>query len=246
MITLNSTYSLIAKLGEAATTQPDYIVFYGKPYIKREAGTATEVRSREVAAGSMNSTTNVTLLAATTTGTSDRYTVDSVSICNKDTIEHTVSVSLYDGTNERRIVNAFHVPANATLVVDAEGARLLADTDAPLTLSESTNGKGVKVAATATATATAGTLIHTAVAGTTQADEITLYAYNGDTVTRTLTVEFGGASVPDQNIIMDIPSKAGLTLVCPELLLNNGLTVRAFASAANVIVLYGEYRRVGT
>jgi len=104
-------------------------------------------------------------------------------------------------------------------------------------LSGSTDGKPIKVVATATL----GTTIHTAVAGTTAGtyDEIYLYAYNGHTVSVTLTLEFGGATVPDQNIILILASKSGLQLVVPGLILQNGMVVTAFASVANVITLSG-------
>jgi hypothetical protein len=104
-------------------------------------------------------------------------------------------------------------------------------------LSGSTDGKPIKVVATATA----GTTIHTAVAGTTAGtfDEVYLYAYNGHTTTVTLTIEFGGATVPDQNIIITLAAKAGLTLIVPGLILQNGMVVAAFASVANVITLSG-------
>lgn len=104
-------------------------------------------------------------------------------------------------------------------------------------LSGSTDGKAVKIAATATP----GTLIHTAVVGTTSGtyDEIWLYAYNSDSVARTLTIEFGGATAPDQNIVVTLPPLNGLQLIVPGLILQNGLTVKGFASAANVVTVSG-------
>ena len=104
-------------------------------------------------------------------------------------------------------------------------------------LSGSTDGKPIKVVATATA----GTTIHTAVAGTTAGtfDEIWLWAYNGHTASVTLTIEFGGATVPDQNIIVTLASKSGLIPVVPGLILQNGMVVKAFAGTANVITLSG-------
>ena len=104
--------------------------------------------------------------------------------------------------------------------------------------SESTDGLPVKVVQTATA----GTLIHTSHA--TALDEVWLYAYNGHTADVVLTVEYGGATVPDQNIIITIPTKAGLTLVVPGLLLTNSKTIRAFAATANVITLSGFVNRI--
>lgn len=104
-------------------------------------------------------------------------------------------------------------------------------------LSGSTDGKAVLVAATATA----GTTIHTAVAGTTAGtfDEVWLWAYNGHTAAVTLTIEFGGATVPDQNIIVTLASKSGLVPIVPGLILQNGLTVKAFAGTTNVITITG-------
>ena len=102
-------------------------------------------------------------------------------------------------------------------------------------LSGSTNGKQIKVVATATA----GTLIHTAVSGTTNWDEVWIYAENNHTSAADLTIEFGGVASPDDLIIMSIPSKSGLYLIVPGLILQNGLAVRAFASVANVISISG-------
>lgn len=104
-------------------------------------------------------------------------------------------------------------------------------------LSGSTDGKAIKVVATATP----GTTIHTAVAGTTLGtfDEIWLWAYNGHTSAVVLTIEFGGADVPDQNIIVTLASKSGLIPIVPGLILQNAMVVRAFASVTNVVTLSG-------
>ena len=104
-------------------------------------------------------------------------------------------------------------------------------------LSGSTDGKAIKVVQTATA----GDTIHTAVSGTTAGtfDEIWLWAYNGHTTLVTLTIEWGGATVPDQNIIVTLASKSGLIPIVPGFILQNGMVVKAFASVANVITLNG-------
>lgn len=102
--------------------------------------------------------------------------------------------------------------------------------------------RGIKVAATATP----GTTIHTAVSGTNTGtyDEIWLWAYNGHTADVVLTIEFGGTTVPDDNIIVTIPTKSGLYLIVPGLVLQNGLVVKAFAATANVIVLSGYVNKI--
>ena len=108
-------------------------------------------------------------------------------------------------------------------------------------LSGSTNGKGIKVAATATA----GTLIHTAIAGTSSEDEIWLYAHNTSSVAVKLTLEWGGVAAPDDHIEINIGSEGtGLILVAPGILLQNGLVVRAFAGTANVINIFGYVNRI--
>lgn len=103
-------------------------------------------------------------------------------------------------------------------------------------LSGSTHGRGIKVVATATA----GTLIHTGQASTTLSDIVTLYAYNSDTVAKALTLEWGGVTAPDDNIVVDVPPKgAGLIPVAIDLLVRNSLVIRAFCETANVVVLFG-------
>ena len=104
-------------------------------------------------------------------------------------------------------------------------------------LSGSADGKAIKIVATATP----GTTIHTATASTTAGtfDEIWLWAYNGHTAAVILTIEFGGADVPDQNIVVSLPSKSGLVPITPGLILQNSLVVKAFASVANVVTLVG-------
>ncbi len=107
-------------------------------------------------------------------------------------------------------------------------------------LSASTNGKGVLVAATSTA----GTLIHTAVSGTTDLDEIWLYGVNTHSADIKLTLEWGEATEPNGNIEITVPAEEGLMLLVPGLLLQNGLTVKAFAGTTNEIVIHGYVNKI--
>jgi len=107
-------------------------------------------------------------------------------------------------------------------------------------LSGSTQGKGIKVVQTATA----GDTIHTAVAGTSDLDEIWLYAVNSSAAAVKLTLEWGEAAAPDGNIEQILAPEAGLVLLVPGLLLQNELVVKAFASAANVILIHGFVNRI--
>lgn len=109
------------------------------------------------------------------------------------------------------------------------------DTVAKAKLSGSTSGTGVLVVATATA----GTLIHTAVAGATNLDEIWLWAYNSHTSVVVLTIEYGGVTDPNHHIVKTIPIDDGEYLIIPGFVLNGGLIVRAFASVASKVVVYG-------
>lgn len=110
-------------------------------------------------------------------------------------------------------------------------------------LSGSTNGLGVKVTGTATG---ASVTVHTAISGTTSRDEVWLWAQNNDAdgETRTLTIEFGGTTDPDNLIIVPIPCKQGPVLVVPGFPLRNGLVVKAWADEANDVQVYGYVNRV--
>jgi len=107
-------------------------------------------------------------------------------------------------------------------------------------LSGGTTGKNIKVVATASA----GTTIHTAVSGTSNMDEVWLYACNTDATDRKLTIEYGGTSSPDDLTELTIAAEAGWVLVCPGLLLQNSLVVKAFAAAANVVIVNGYVNRI--
>jgi hypothetical protein len=110
-------------------------------------------------------------------------------------------------------------------------------------LSGSTNGLGIKVTGTTTGGAVT---VHTAISGTTSFDLVTLWAQNNDAdgETRTLTIEFGGTTDPDNLIVVPVPAKVGPVLVAQRLALRNGLVVKAFSDEANDVQIYGEVQRV--
>lgn len=110
-------------------------------------------------------------------------------------------------------------------------------------LSGSTDGLPIKVEAIATA----GTTIHTGSTTATDIEELWIYAYNGHTDDVVLTIEYGGATAPDQNIIVTVPNKSGLFLVIPGLILKGNATpkvIKAFAGTANVITLSGFVNKI--
>lgn len=101
-------------------------------------------------------------------------------------------------------------------------------------LSGSTDGKSIVVSATSAS----GTTIHTALTGTTNFDEVWLWACNIHTADIVLTMEYGG-SVVANNIVVTIPFNSGLVPILPGLILNNGEVIKAFAGTTNVINLFG-------
>ena len=109
-----------------------------------------------------------------------------------------------------------------------------------LPLSGSTNGRLIKVVPIVTP----GTLIHTAVSGSSDLDEIWLWAVNSDPTARKLTIEFGGVAAPDDLIELTVPAESGLMLVIPGILLQNALILRAFAALTNVVMVGGYVNRI--
>ena len=105
------------------------------------------------------------------------------------------------------------------------------------------DGLGILVAATATA----GTAIHTASATTTTIDEVWLYAYNNDTTSILLTIEYGGVTSPKDVIKQTLTAQNGLVLIVAGLLIQGNATpkvVRAFASTGSQISIFGYVNRI--
>lgn len=107
-------------------------------------------------------------------------------------------------------------------------------------LSGSTNGRNIEVVATATP----GTLIHTAVTGVTDLDEIYIFAINTSAATVLLTIEFGGVTSTDDLVRINLEANKGAYLVIPGWLLQNALVVRAFAGTTAVVNINGYVHRI--
>lgn len=110
----------------------------------------------------------------------------------------------------------------------------------PKLLSGSTNGRGIPVTAIISSGAD---VIHTAAAGTTQIEYVTIEGVNIHTANVTLTIEFGGQAAGDQ-ITIEIGPDRGFAVVVDRLPINNGLVIRAYASVASVINLFGQVSSV--
>lgn len=108
-------------------------------------------------------------------------------------------------------------------------------------LSASDGGRGIKVVATASP----GTLVHQATASVAanEWDAVWLRAVNTSGSAVKLTVEWGGAGNPDDQVEVTIPAESGFTEVIPGHVLQNGKEVRAFAASANALVLHGFVHR---
>lgn len=111
-----------------------------------------------------------------------------------------------------------------------------------LLLSGSTNGRVVPVAATATP----GTLLHTAVAGSTAFDELYLWVSNATGSAATLTIEFGGVGDPSDHLVKSysIPANSGPIAIATGQTLNNSLVCRAFSGTANALNISGYVLRI--
>jgi hypothetical protein len=111
-----------------------------------------------------------------------------------------------------------------------------------LLLSGSVNGQQIKIT---TASGSGYTPLHTAVSGTGSLDEIWLYAYNDATASVLTSILWGSTTEPDAVVRFTLPSKVGRTLVVDGKLLQNSLTVSAYASVANVIMFDGFVNNIG-
>lgn len=107
-------------------------------------------------------------------------------------------------------------------------------------LSNSVNGMQINVSASATP----GTEIHTAVSGSSNWDEIWMYANNTSDSDVTLSIEWGGTVNPDDLTIVTIPSKQGDVLIKPGTILQNEKIIRAYASSGSVINISGYINRI--
>lgn len=101
-------------------------------------------------------------------------------------------------------------------------------------ISGAADGKGVKVVATGSA----GTTIHTAQASATLVDVVTLYATNTNTTVETVTLQWGGTTSVDDDIIVQVPAKATVPIAV-DLILRNSLVAKAYSTTANVVSIHG-------
>lgn len=102
-------------------------------------------------------------------------------------------------------------------------------------LSGSTSGRGIKVVQITPT----GTLIHQAVSGSVNWDEVWLYAFNSYSSDVVLTIEWGGVTDPDDIMEVNIPYQSGWVPIAPGFILQGSLNIRAYAGVASVITIQG-------
>jgi hypothetical protein len=109
-------------------------------------------------------------------------------------------------------------------------------------LSGSTNGRPIPVADTATP----GTLLHTAIAGTSSFDELYLWVSNVTGSAATLTIEWGGVTNPGDHIskAVSVPANTGPVQVSFGQCVNGGVVVRAFSGTASALNITGFVNRI--
>lgn len=107
-------------------------------------------------------------------------------------------------------------------------------------LSGSTDGKGIKVTGTTSGT---DVTIHTADADSGDIDFVSLYAYNSDSSDRTLTIAWGAETSPDNLIVFTVPATT-MAFLIDRLPIMNSLVIGAWASSANVVMVYGHVQNV--
>lgn len=105
-------------------------------------------------------------------------------------------------------------------------------------LSAAANGNLIQI----TPTATPGTTVHTAVASTSQIDEVWLYATNTSASSVDVTVEWGGTGIAN-NIIITVPAKTTMPLIEAGNI-NNSQIIGVFAGTTNVVNVYGYVDQV--
>lgn len=195
-----------------------------------------------------NSTSEVTVVASPSTVGNVRK-LNVLTVVNLDTAPATVIVYSDDATNERIAGQFVLSPGDCLCYTDGLGFAVLdayghlkqvQEMDLPL--SGSTNGLPIKVTGTSSG---AAVTVHTAIAGTTLADYLWLFATNTDTAARTITVAGDNFTDPDDCFCKAF-SLAASGIPVPILTgqpLRNGLVVGAWAGTANVITLSGWVTR---
>ncbi len=110
-----------------------------------------------------------------------------------------------------------------------------------LPLSSSVTGKQILITATTSGSATP---IHTAPSGTGSLDEVWIYAYNESTMSMVANVLWGGTVEPNDITRYTITSRSGRTLLIDGKIIQNSLTIGAYATSASAVIFDGYVNRM--
>lgn len=105
-------------------------------------------------------------------------------------------------------------------------------------LSASTNGEPIEVTGVDTANSV---LVHTAINVADDYDQVQVFANNTSEGDVDITLEIGGTA-QENLIVRTIPAKT-TKLVVEDIFLDGGKTIKAFASTAEVVNVYGKVGR---
>jgi len=137
--------------------------------------------------------------------------------------------------------SSYFLDGTGTWSIPASGAGP-SPTETRIGFSAATNGATMIVNTTS---AISPMTVHTTDPGTTNWDDVWIWAANTDTVSRTISLYFGAhSSIGDQVVgSYDLPPGGAPVLICPGLFLQNSGVVEAYASIANKINLTGYVNR---
>jgi len=108
-------------------------------------------------------------------------------------------------------------------------------------ISGCSNGRGIKITGT---TSEGANTVHTATSTSGVIDEVWLFCYNSDTSSRTLSLCLGGTTSPDDIVNIVLLPQQGDILVLAGECFNGGVVLKAYGSAANVLVIRGYVNRI--
>lgn len=116
----------------------------------------------------------------------------------------------------------------------------MASTMDKIMLSASADGDGIRIS-TASPIDGSDTTIHTAGAGTTDLDLVTLFASNAGSTMKRLHVKWGDTT---DSIIVPVEPQAGLVLIVADLPISDSNVVTASAETVDVITVFGYVNRI--
>lgn len=98
------------------------------------------------------------------------------------------------------------------------------------------------------ATSSPGTTIHATGTSASVIDELWLWLFNSDTVSRIVTLQLGGTTSPDDDLVITIPPRCGRFLVLEgQPFTGTGsvaTTIKGYADAADVVIVHGFVNRI--